>query len=338
MNDAIDLRSDTVTRPTPSMRAAMAAAEVGDDVYGDDPSVNRLEGMLAERFGVQRALFFPTGTQCNLAALMAHCGRGDEYLVGQAAHTYKFEQGGAAVLGSIQPQPLENEPDGTISLARIAAAIKPDDVHFARTRLLALENTAGGRVLPRAYLREATSFVHARGLATHLDGARLYNAIVKAGIDEVTALQGFDSASVCLSKGLGAPAGSVLLGSAELIASARRWRKALGGGMRQAGILAAACIHALQHHVKRLADDHAHAQQLAQGLSALGWVVEEPDTNIVFVEVPATSIAALREHLASAGILAAVAPRMRLVTHLDVPADALRRVLEVFEQFASARH
>ena len=239
-SDTVDLRSDTVTRPTAAMRAAMAAADVGDDVYGDDPTVNRLEARMAERFGFERALFFASGTQSNLAALMAHCGRGDEYLVGQEAHTYKYEQGGAAVLGSIQPQPLENEPDGTIALERIARAIKPDDSHFARTRLLALENTMGGRVLPVDYLRGATEFAHSRGLRTHLDGARLFNAIVKLEIDEPAAAAGFDSVSVCLSKGLGAPAGSVLLGSSDFIAAARRWRKALGGGMRQAGILAAA--------------------------------------------------------------------------------------------------
>src|SRR5580700_2042135 len=266
----IDLRSDTVTRPTAGMRAAMAAAEVGDDVYGDDPTVNRLEAVAAERFGFESALFFPSGTQSNLAALMAHCGRGDEYLVGQEAHTYKFEQGGAAVLGSIQPQPLENEPDGSISVERIARAIKPADVHFAPTRLLALENTMGGRVLSPVYLRAATDFVHARGLHTHLDGARLFNAIVKLGVDEPAAVAGFDSVSICLSKGLGAPAGSVLLGSRELIETARRRRKALGGGMRQAGVLAAAGLYALEHHVQRLAEDHDNAQRLADGLRTLG--------------------------------------------------------------------
>ena len=332
-NGSIDLRSDTVTRPTPAMRAAMAAAEVGDDVYGDDPTVNRLEALAAERLGMPRALFFPTGTQSNLAALMAHCGRGDEYIVGQAAHTYKYEQGGAAVLGSIQPQPLENEADGSISIARIAAAIKPDDVHFARTRLLALENTAGGRVLSRAYVEQATALVHARGMAAHLDGARLYNAIVKSGIDEHEALRGFDSASVCLSKGLGAPAGSLLLGSRELIAAARRWRKALGGGMRQAGILAAAGIHALEHHVGRLAEDHANAALLAQGLAALGLQVEAPDTNIVFVTIPADRLHSLQAHLRAARILAVVAPRTRLVTHLDVDAADMRAVTRAFADF-----
>src|SRR5580692_6635467 len=187
----IDLRSDTVTRPSPGMRAAMAAAEVGDDAYGDDPTVNRLQALAAGRFGFETALFFPTGTQSNLAALMAHCGRGDEYIVGQDAHTYKYEQGGAAVLGSIQPQPLEQEAHGGIALERIAAAIKPDDYHFARTRLLALENTIGGRVLQTSYQREATALAHSRRLATHLDGARVFNAIVKLNVDERTGVSGF---------------------------------------------------------------------------------------------------------------------------------------------------
>jgi threonine aldolase len=326
----IDLRSDTVTRPSPGMRAAMAAAEVGDDVYGDDPTVNHLQASVATRFGFESALFFASGTQSNLAALMAHCGRGDEYLVGQEAHTYSYEGGGAAVLGSIQPQPLENEPDGGISIQRIAKAIKPDDIHFARTRLLALENTIGGRVLPVGYQREVTEFAHARGLITHLDGARIFNAIVKLGIEESAAVAGFDSVSVCLSKGLGAPAGSVLLGSRDVIARARRWRKALGGGMRQAGVLAAAGLYALEHHVPLLAQDHANAEYLADGLRALGLRVETPQTNILYVHVPAVKTGTLKAHLEQRGILATVAPRMRLVTHLDVPRDKIDSVLQAF--------
>src|SRR5450631_3639016 len=274
----IDIRSDTVTRPSTAMRAAMAQAEVGDDVYGDDPTVNRLQALAAERFGFESALFFASGTQSNLAALMSHCGRGDEYLVGQEAHTYSYEGGGAAVLGSIQPQPLENDADGAISLERIAKAIKPQDIHFARTRLLALENTIGGRVLPMTYLEQVTRFAHEQGLATHLDGARIYNAIVKLEIDERTAVKGFDSVSVCLSKGLGAPAGSVLLGSRDFIGQARRWRKALGGGMRQAGVLAAAGLYALEHHVRYLAQDHANAEYLADGLRAIGLRAAPPQT------------------------------------------------------------
>lgn len=329
----VDMRSDTVTRPTAGMRAAMAAAEVGDDVYGDDPTVNRLQALAAERFGFAAALFFATGTQSNLAALMAHCGRGDEYLVGQEAHTYKYEQGGAAVLGSIQPQPLENEPDGSITIERIARAVKPHDVHFARTRLLALENTIGGRVLPPAYLREATDFAHAQGLRTHLDGARIFNAVVKLQMQETAAVAGFDSVSVCLSKGLGAPVGSVLLGSREFIAAALRWRKALGGGMRQAGILAAAGLYSLEHHVERLAEDHANAEYLAEGLRAIGLAVEQPQTNILYVNIPSQHVVGIKAHLARHGILASVDCRTRLVTHLDLPRASIDRALQVFREY-----
>ncbi len=327
---AIDLRSDTVTRPTPGMRRAMADAEVGDDVYGDDPTVNRLQAVAAERFGYEQALFFATGTQSNLAALMAHCGRGDEYLVGQEAHTYKYEQGGAAVLGSIQPQPLENEADGTISIERIAGAIKPPDLHFARSRLLALENTIGGRVLPSEYLGRAAAFAHSKGLGTHLDGARLYNAIIKLGLDERSAVHGYDTVSLCLSKGLGAPAGTLLLGSVDLISAARRWRKALGGAMRQAGILAAAGIYALEHHVARLAEDHAHAARLAAGLKSLGLAATPPQTNILYVTIPPAHIAGLKAHLAANGVLVSVAEQTRLVTHLDVTGADVEATLRAF--------
>jgi threonine aldolase len=331
----IDLRSDTVTRPSAGMRAAMAAAEVGDDVYGDDPTVNRLEALAAEKFGFERALFFATGTQSNLAALMTHCARGDEYLVGQDAHTYKYEQGGAAVLGSIQPQPLDNEPDGSIALTRIARAIKPLDIHFARSRVLALENTIGGRVLPMSYVQAATELAHSRGLATHLDGARLFNAVVKLGVDASEAVRGFDSVSVCLSKGLGAPVGSVLLGSRDFVTQARRWRKALGGGMRQAGILAAAGIYALEHHVARLAEDHANAAFLADGLRALGFAVEPPQTNILYVNIASAEVQGLARHLAAQGIIASVAEHTRLVTHLDVTRADLQRVIETFDAYRS---
>jgi threonine aldolase len=334
----IDLRSDTVTRPTSGMRAAMAAAEVGDDVFGDDPTVNRLQAVAAERFGFESALFFPTGTQSNLAALMAHCGRGDEFLVGQEAHTYKYEQGGAAVLGSIQPQPLEHEPHGGIAVERIAAAIKSDDYHFARTRLLALENTIGGRVLPVDYQREATAFAHSRGLATHLDGARIFNVIVKLNVDERTAVAGFDSVSVCLSKGLGAPAGSILLGARSLIADARRWRKALGGGMRQAGVLAAAGLYALEHNVQRLAEDHANAEYLAAGLRDAGMKVSVPQTNVVYVEVAAAQIEGLKTHLKSRGIIATVAPRTRLMTHMDLPRAKIDAAVQAFREYPHWPH
>ena len=329
----IDLRSDTVTQPSAGMRDAMASAPLGDDVYGEDPTVNRLESWLAERLGFAAALFVPTGTMSNLLGLMAHCERGDEYIVGQDAHTYRYEQGGAAVLGSIQPQPLENDADGGIALDRIAAAIKPDDPHFARTRLLALENTMGGRVLPPAYLRDVTTFAHTHGLRTHLDGARLFNAIVKLKLDERAAAAGFDSVSVCLSKGLGAPAGSVLLGSRELIAAARRWRKVLGGGMRQAGILAAAGLYALAHNVERLAEDHDNAAYLAEGLRDLGRTVVPPQTNILYVDIPARHLAPLTEHLLRRGIRASVAVRTRLVTHLDLSRSKIDAVLQAFREY-----
>ena len=328
-----DLRSDTVTRPTPGMRAAMLQADLGDDVYGDDPTVNRLQAVAAERFGMQSALFFPTGTQSNLAALMAHCGRGDEYLVGQEAHTYKYEQGGAAVLGSIQPQPLQNDPDGSIPLPLIAAAIKPCDIHFARTRLLALENTIGGRVLPPEYQHQITQFARSKGLATHLDGARIFNAAVKRNVSAQEAVRGFDSVSVCLSKGLGAPVGSILVGSKALIEAALRWRKVLGGGMRQAGVLAAAGLYALEHHVARLAEDHDNAEHLAQGLRAAGYLVSAPQTNIVYVDLAAEEIEALSEHLKQCAILATLAPRTRLVTHLDVNRAKIDAVIRAFREF-----
>jgi threonine aldolase len=288
---------------------------------------------MAERFGFECALFFASGTQSNLAALMAHCGRGDEYLVGQEAHTYSYEQGGAAVLGSIQPQPLENEPDGGISLERIVKAIKPQDIHFAPTRLLALENTIGGRVLPQGYQRQVTQFAHEKGLITHLDGARIYNAVVKLKLDECAAAAGFDSVSVCLSKGLGAPAGSVLLGTRDCVARARRWRKALGGGMRQAGVLAAAGLYAIEHHVGQLEQDHENAAHLASGLRAMGLSVEPPQTNILYVAIPAQKAEGLNSHLMGRGILATVGERTRLVTHLDVPRAKIETVLRAFREF-----
>ena len=240
-------------------------------MYGEDPTVNRLEAELAKRLGFAAALFVPTGTMSNLLGLMAHCERGDEYIVGQQAHTYKYEGGGAAVLGSIQPQPLEVQADGSLDLDQVAAAIKPDDFHFARTRLLALENTMQGKVLPLEYLARARRFTQEHGLQLHLDGARLYNAAVKLGVDAREITQYFDSVSVCLSKGLGAPVGSVLCGSRQLIGKARRLRKMVGGGMRQAGLLAAAGLYALDHNVERLADDHANAQFLAEGLRDAGF-------------------------------------------------------------------
>lgn len=319
----VDLRSDTVTRPTAAMREAIARAEVGDDVFGDDPTVNALQERIAAMLGKEAALFVPTGTQSNLCALLSHCERGDEYIAGQMAHTYRWEAGGGAVFGSIQPQPIAHQADGTLALADIEAAIKPDDPHFARTRLLALENTLGGRVMPLDYLREATAMARRHGLATHLDGARLFNAAVAMGgearANARVMADLFDSVSVCFSKGLGAPAGSALVGSKALIARAKRVRKMAGGTMRQAGVLAAAALHALDHHVDRLADDHARARRLAEGLQGLpGIAVQAPQTNMIFIDLPRERASAVVATLRERGVLATGLYQLRLVTHLDV--------------------
>ena len=311
------------------MRRAMLEAELGDDVFGDDPTVNRLQARAAELFGCEAALFFPSGTQSNLAALMSHCQRGEEVILGQEAHSYRYEAGGAAVLGSIQPQAIANRPDGTLDLAEVEAAIKPDDPHFARTRLLALENTIGGRVLDRDYLSRALDLARKRNLSTHLDGARIFNAAVALRTKVKDLCAGFDSVSACLSKGLGAPAGTVLLGRSEFIARAKRARKILGGSMRQAGVLAAAGLYALENNVARLAEDHRNAERLAAGLRGLDLPVES-HTNMVFVRIPADRLARLGEHLESHGVRVLPAPRMRLVTHLDVDTAGIDRAVAAF--------
>ena len=326
----IDLRSDTVTRPTAAMQAAMAAAELGDDVFGDDPTVNALQDRIAQMLGKEAALFVPTGTQSNLCGLMAHCQRGDEYIVGQMAHTYRWEGGGAAVLGSIQPQPLPQQADGSMLLQEIEAAIKPDDAHFAKSRLLALENTWGGQVLPQAYIEAATALAHRKGLSTHLDGARLFNAVVASGTPVLEMARHFDSVSVCFSKGLGAPVGSALVGSKALVSRAHRVRKMLGGGMRQAGVLAAAALHALDHHIARLADDHLHARLLAEGLQGLpGVTVQAPQTNILFVDLAPEKAAGVVDRLRHAGVLCTGLYRLRLVTHLDVSGADIQRAIAI---------
>ncbi|NMH64682.1 low-specificity L-threonine aldolase [Shewanella salipaludis] len=330
----IDFRSDTVTQPTQAMRLAMSRAEVGDDVYGDDPTVNELQQMAAQMFGFDAALFTCSGTQANLLALMSHCDRGDEYLCGQQAHNYKFEGGGAAVLGSIQPQPLTNQGDGSILLSDIQAAIKPDDVHFARTRLLSLENTIGGKVLPQSYIAQAQALAFNHGLKIHLDGARVANAAVAQNIAIGDITSHFDSVSICLSKGLCAPVGSLLLGDSRLIAKAIRWRKMLGGGMRQAGILAAAAKLALTEQVERLGEDHANAAYLAR---ALGEIAEFDidmslvQTNMVYAKVAAgVDTGALAAELKARGVLISPAATLRLVTHKDVGrADIDKLVLEL---------
>ena len=315
------------------MRAAMYEAELGDDVFAGDPSVNALQAKIAAMLGKEAALFVPTGTQSNLCGLMAHCERGDEYLVGQMAHTYRWEGGGAAVLGSIQPQPLPQQADGSILLSDIEANIKPDDAHFAKTRLLALENTWGGQVLPLAYIEAATALARRRGLATHLDGARLFNAAVASGVPVGEIARHFDSVSVCFSKGLGAPVGSALVGSHALIKRAHRIRKMLGGGMRQAGVLAAAAAYALDHHIERLAEDHAHAHALAEGLAGLpGVTVQPPQTNIVFVDLVPEKAAGVVERLAAAGVLCTGLYRLRFVTHLNVSAADITKAVSVLRQ------
>jgi threonine aldolase len=375
-----DFRSDTVTRPTAAMRTAIATAEVGDDVFADDPTVNRLQASAAQMLGFEDAIFASSGTQTNLLALLSHCERGDEAIVGQQWHTYKWEAGGMAVLGSIQPQPLEHAPDGTIPLASIEAAIKPDDPHFAITRLVVMENTTGGKVLPMDYLREMRALATSRGLATHLDGARLFNAAVEvtrrrragiregAGPDSAAAARAregdvplepravareicanFDSVSVCLSKGLGAPVGSLLLGSKPLIARARRWRKMLGGGMRQAGMIAAGGLHALENHIERLADDHANATRLAEGLIALGrqyggLQADLPQTNIVFVKVDDAIAQAFADYLAAHGVRTTGSVGrygsglvQRWVTHLDVTHHDVEAALAIAAGFFESR-
>ncbi|QDL36103.1 GntG family PLP-dependent aldolase [Rhodoferax sediminis] len=387
----VDLRSDTVTQPSAAMRAAMLAAPLGDDVFGDDPSVNALQDRIASLLGFEAALFVPTGTQSNLCAILSHCQRGDEYIAGQMAHCYRWEGGGAAVFGSVQPQPLAHQGDGTLALSDIEAAIKPDDAHFARTRLLALENTLGGKLLPFDYVRQATELAARKGLGRHLDGARLFNAaMAQAQQQQTTAALGrpaagppqggaapsggsephavgerggadrasqavtrvdilsearriaqcFDSVSVCFSKGLGAPVGSALCGSREFLARAHRIRKMAGGGMRQAGLLAAGALHALDHHIERLAQDHALARWLAAALAGIpGLQVEPPQTNMVFVDLVGAArerSAALLAHLAASGILAVGLYRLRFVTHLDVDAAGVDRAAAAIRQFFEA--
>jgi len=336
----IDLRSDTVTRPSQAMRQVMFDAPLGDDVWGDDPSVAHLEAYVAARTGKAAALFFPSGTQSNLVALLAHCQRGDEYIVGQQAHTYRMEGGGAAVLGSIQPQPIDNEADGSLPLAKIEAAVKPIDPHFARTRLLTLENTFHGQVLDAGYVDEATALARRYGLATHLDGARIANAAAATGASLKALCSPFDTASICCSKGLGAPAGSVLVGAVDFIETARRWRKVVGGGMRQVGMLAAACEYALGHHLAPLVEDHAKAERLAAGLADIdGISVTGQATNMVFVEFTRQALDPARLHawLKERDILVGALYAPRFVTHRDVSMADIDRVVEAFvEYFASA--
>ncbi|WP_310598136.1 low-specificity L-threonine aldolase [Aeromonas aquatica] len=335
----IDLRSDTVTQPTEAMRQSMLHAEVGDDVYGEDPSVNRLEQQGAELLGKEAALFVPSGTMSNLLAMMSHCQRGEGAVLGSASHIYRYEAQGSAVLGSVALQPVPMQADGSLALHDLSAALAPDDAHFAQTRLVCLENTHNGKVLPLRYLREVRAFVDSRGLQLHLDGARLFNAVVASGETVQAIAAPFDSVSICLSKGLGAPVGSLLVGSRDFIARARRLRKMLGGGMRQAGILAQAALFALDQHVTRLADDHRRARRLAEGLATLPGIVldlAEVQTNMVFLRLKEGESAPLLAFMKERGILFSGYGELRLVTHLQITDDDIDEVIDAFTEYLNA--
>lgn len=335
----IDLRSDTVTQPTEAMRQSMLHAEVGDDVYGEDPSVNMLEQRGAELLGKEAALFVPSGTMSNLLAMMSHCQRGEGAVLGSASHIYRYEAQGSAVLGSVALQPVPMQADGSLALGDVSAALAPDDAHFAQTRLVCLENTHNGKVLPLRYLREMRTFVDSRGLQLHLDGARLFNAVVASGETVQAIAAPFDSVSICLSKGLGAPVGSLLVGSRDFIARVRRLRKMLGGGMRQAGILAQAALFALDQHVTRLADDHRRARRLAEGLAALPGIeldLAEVQTNMVFLRLSEGGSAPLLAFMKERGILFSGYGELRLVTHLQINDEDIEEVIDAFTEYLSA--
>ena len=336
----VDLRSDTLTRPTPAMSRAMAEADVGDDVFGEDPTVNKLEQLAAERMGKEAALFVASGTMGNLVSLLAHCGRGEEIILGSFAHTFYFEQGGSAAVGGIHPRTLPNQPDGTLTLSDIEGAIRPDNVHFPRTRLIVLENThnlCGGHPLDIDYMKAVGDVARRHSLKIHVDGARFFNAAVALGVPAAKLAADADSVSFCLSKGLAAPVGSVVCGNRDFIAEARRARKILGGGMRQAGVLAAAGIVALNEMVDRLADDHANARKLAEGLAGMPGISIDPEqihTNIVYFEVNRkdTTVEGLVKRLGDNGArMLPVGPgRIRAVTHYHISADDIDYVLGVF--------
>ncbi len=341
MTQAIDFRSDTVTKPTDAMRRVMAAAPVGDDVYGDDPTINRLESVAAERLGQEAGLFVSSGTQGNLLAILTHCQRGEEYIAGMRSHAYLEEAGGGAVLASVQPQPIENQPDGTLDLGAVEAAIKPDDFHLAITRLLCLENTFFGTPLALSYIKEAGSLASKHGLRFHLDGARVFNAAVRLGVAADEIAGSFDSVSACLSKGLGAPIGSILAGDRDFVARARRWRKMLGGGTRQAGIIAAAGLYALEHHVDRLEEDHARAERLAAALMDIDELDVQPcplRTNMLFISMATDKRQGLAHFMHDRGILITVeGDPIRIVTHLDISDADITTTVDAFKHYFSGR-
>ncbi len=336
----IDLRSDTVTKPTAAMREAMAAAEVGDDVYGEDPTVNRLEAMAAELLGKEAALFVSSGTMGNLTAVLAHCGRGDEMILGDRCHIFRSEQGGAAALGGVHPMVIRNQEDGTLDLAEIEASIRADNQHYPVTKLVCVENThnlCGGRALPVSYMDAVGDLAHEHGLQLHVDGARIWNAAVALNVSPARLLQNADTASVCLSKGLSAPVGSLVVGDKAFIARAHRVRKAAGGGMRQAGILAAAGIICLNEMIERLSDDHAHAQKLAQGLAQLEGIAIDPaaiESNLVYFDLEREDMtpAQLVNGLAAQGVklTATAGRRLRAVLNRHIEAADVDKVLAAF--------
>ena len=329
-NLLLDFRSDTVTKPDVAMRKAMYEAEVGDDVYGEDTTINQLEAQGADLLGKQAGLFISSGTQANLIAILTHAGRGDEYITGDHYHSYFYEAGGAAALGSVVPCTLPVNEHGQITKADLRAAIKPDDSHHPISRLLCLENTVNGKVQPTDHLFDLCDTAHQNGLSTHLDGARLMNAAVASQKPAAQIGERCDSVSLCLSKGLGAPAGSLLCGSADFIHKARRWRKMLGGGMRQAGVLAAAGQYALCHNVERLAQDHENARQLADKLASIDGVdvaPEQVDTNMVYMYLPSDKCADLPVYLRAQDIIISPAKKgFRLVLHKDIPASEMDRL------------
>ncbi|MGB6187724.1 MAG: low-specificity L-threonine aldolase [Aeromonas molluscorum] len=336
----IDLRSDTVTQPTDAMRQVMLHAQVGDDVYGEDPGVNALEEYAASRLGKEAALFVPSGTMSNLLGVLSHCQRGEEALLGNGAHIYRYEAMGSAVLGSVALNPVPMQADGTLAFSDLKQAIKPDDPHFAQARLLCLENTHNGKVLPLNYLHQARDFVDEHGLKLHLDGARVANAAVASGVSLAELAAPFDSVSLCLSKGLGAPVGSVLVGDGALIQCARRLRKMVGGGMRQAGFLAAAGQFALEHQFERLADDHRRARRLAEGLAALPGIaldLGQVQTNMLFLQLTQGESSTLLAFMKERGILFSGYGEMRLVTHLQITDDDVAEVIDAFSEYCQGR-
>jgi len=330
----IDLRSDTVTQPTPEMREIIAAADTGDDVYGEDPTINELEAYAARLTGKEAAVYTVAATQSNLLGLMSHCERGHEYIVGHEAHTYLYEAGGGAVLGSIQPCPLYFNERGELDLDQVEAAIKPDDSHYAITRLVCLENTQSGKVLSLDYLERYDELTRRHGLRRHLDGARVFNAAVALHVPVSEITQYFDTVTICLSKGLAAPVGSLLVGDVDTIKRARRWRKMVGGGMRQGGIVAAAGLYALQNNIERLADDHARCARLADTISGIeGFTLsEQPQTNMLFLD-ESMDIGGLKAHLADAGITISGS---RWVLHQDVSDEDVDAVIAACEAFVAA--